>query len=92
MLIEAVDAVDAGPIFLQEWITLDGTELKPKWRLLQARATQHLCMEWLKAYSAIVDRARPQAEVGRNYHAVGLQTAGWTRPGRWQSSSIFSGL
>lgn len=66
-LIEAVDAVDAGPIYLQEWITLDGTELNPEWRLLQARATQHLCMEWLDAYPAIVDRARQQKGAGRIY-------------------------
>lgn len=66
-LIEAVDAVDAGPIYLQEWITLDGTELNPEWRLLQARATQDLCMEWLKAYPAIVLRARPQTGEGSYY-------------------------
>ena len=66
-LIEAVDAVDAGPIYLQEWITLDGTELNPEWRLLQAQATQDLCMQWVKAYPAIVDRARPQAGAGSIY-------------------------
>lgn len=66
-LIEAVDAVDAGPIYLQEWITLDGTELNPEWRLLQARATQDLCMQWLKAYPAIVDGARPQTGAGSIY-------------------------
>lgn len=66
-LIEAVDAVDAGPIYLQEWITLDGTELNPEWRLLQARATQDLCMQWVKAYPAIVDTARPQTGRGSTY-------------------------
>lgn len=66
-LIEAVDAVDAGPIYLQEWITLDGTELNPEWRLLQAQATQDLCMQWVKAYPAIVDRARPQTGAGSSY-------------------------
>lgn len=66
-LIEAVDAVDAGPIYLQEWIVLDGTELNPEWRSLQARATQDLCMQWVNAYPAIVDRARPQSGIGSIY-------------------------
>ncbi|MDT8993101.1 formyltransferase family protein [Curvibacter sp. APW13] len=66
-LIEAVDAVDAGPIYLQEWITLNGTELNPEWRLLQAQATLDLCMQWVKAYPAIVDRARPQTGAGSVY-------------------------
>ncbi len=66
-LIEAVDAVDAGPIYLQEWITLDGTELNPEWRLLQARATQNLCLQWLKDYPAILDKARPQRGTGSIY-------------------------
>lgn len=66
-LIEAVDAVDAGHIYLQEWITLDGTELNPEWRALQARATQDLCVQWLQAYPAIVDRARPQMGAGSIY-------------------------
>ena len=66
-LIEAVDAVDAGPIYLQEWISLEGTELNPEWRLLQARATQNLCTQWLRAYPAIVEKARPQTDGGSIY-------------------------
>ncbi|MBB5392531.1 MULTISPECIES: formyltransferase family protein [unclassified Herbaspirillum] len=66
-LIEAVDAVDAGQIYLQEWIELDGTELNPEWRLLQARATQKLCMQWLQAYPSIVKKARQQTGPGSSY-------------------------
>lgn len=66
-LLEAVDAVDAGPIYLQEWIDLDGTELNPEWRLLQARATQNLCLQWLQAYPAILNDARQQTGAGSVY-------------------------
>jgi methionyl-tRNA formyltransferase len=66
-LIEAVDAVDAGPIYLQEQIELTGTELNPEWRALQARATLKLCREWVQAYPSIRERARPQEGAGSVY-------------------------
>ncbi|OWY27429.1 methionyl-tRNA formyltransferase [Herbaspirillum robiniae] len=66
-LIEAVDNVDAGPIYLQEWIDLDGTELNPEWRMLQAHATQRLCLQWLKAYPSIINEARQQTGEGSLY-------------------------
>jgi methionyl-tRNA formyltransferase len=59
-LIEAVDAVDAGPIYLQEQIELAGTELNPEWRALQARATLKLCRQWVRGYPAILQAARSQ--------------------------------
>ena len=59
-LLEAVDAVDAGPIYLQEWIELDGTELNHEWRKLQAEATHRLCAEWVQDYPAVLVRAREQ--------------------------------
>lgn len=66
-LIEAVDAVDAGPIYLQEWITLAGTELHPEWRALQAQATQSLCRQWVQAYPGILGKARQQEGEGSVY-------------------------
>ena len=66
-LIEAVDAVDAGPIYLQEWITLNGTELSPEWRILQAQATQSLCREWVRSYPGILKKARQQQGAGSVY-------------------------
>ncbi len=66
-LIEAVDAVDAGPIYLQEWVELNGTELNPEWRALQAQTTQHLCRQWVQAYPAIVESARHQEGGGSTY-------------------------
>lgn len=59
-LIEAVDTVDAGPIYLQEWINLAGTELHPEWRALQAQATQNLCRQWVRVYPGILEKARQQ--------------------------------
>lgn len=59
-LIEAVDAVDSGPIYLQEWITLTGTELHPEWRALQAQVTQNLCRQWVQAYPSILQKVRQQ--------------------------------
>tara|TARA_E500000318_G_scaffold111120_1_gene128577 strand:+ start:11908 stop:13125 length:1218 start_codon:yes stop_codon:yes gene_type:complete len=66
-LIEAVDAVDAGPIYLQEWIELNGTELNSEWRALQAQTTQHMCRQWVQAYPAIAESARHQEAGGSIY-------------------------
>lgn len=66
-LIEAVDAVDAGPIYLQDWVELNGTELNPQWRALQAQATQSLCRQWVQAYPVIAESARDQEGVGSTY-------------------------
>lgn len=66
-LIEAVDAVDAGPIYLQEWVELSGTELNPEWRALQAKTTQNLCRKWVQAYPAVVESARHQEVGGSTY-------------------------
>ncbi len=66
-LIEAVDAVDAGPIYLQEQIELAGTELNPEWRALQARATMKLCRQWVCDYPAVLQTARSQEGPGSTY-------------------------
>jgi UDP-4-amino-4,6-dideoxy-N-acetyl-beta-L-altrosamine N-acetyltransferase len=66
-LLEAVDAVDAGPIYLQEWIELEGTELNHEWRKLQAETTLRLCAEWVRNYPAVLDGARDQVGVSSFY-------------------------
>ena len=48
-LFEAVADLDAGPIHLQQEITLHGHELVDEWRALQARAPFDLCFTWLIA-------------------------------------------
>jgi RimJ/RimL family protein N-acetyltransferase/folate-dependent phosphoribosylglycinamide formyltransferase PurN len=59
-LLEAVDNVDSGSIYLQEQIELEGTELCQEWRVLQAEATQRLCFEFLTNYPSILKSAREQ--------------------------------
>jgi methionyl-tRNA formyltransferase len=66
-LLEAVDAVDAGPIYLQEWIDLEGTELNQEWRKLQAETTLRLCAEWVRNYPAVLGGARDQVGVPSFY-------------------------
>ncbi|MBT4944960.1 MAG: UDP-4-amino-4,6-dideoxy-N-acetyl-beta-L-altrosamine N-acetyltransferase [Candidatus Marinimicrobia bacterium] len=59
-LLEAEDKVDAGSTYLQECIELDGTELSPKWRKLQAEATMRLCYAFISDYPSILDKAEAQ--------------------------------
>lgn len=66
-LLEAVEAVDAGPIYLQEKIELTGAELNPEWRSLQGEATLRLCLKWVEAYPEILAGARVQVGTGSTY-------------------------
>jgi UDP-2,4-diacetamido-2,4,6-trideoxy-beta-L-altropyranose hydrolase len=59
-LFEAVADLDAGPIHLQQQITLQGHELVDEWRSLQARATIDLCLTWFDHYKDIVSAVQPQ--------------------------------
>lgn len=59
-LFEAQDDVDAGPVYSQQWIELNGTELQDDWRRLQAAATSALCRDFVATFPASLDRARPQ--------------------------------
>lgn len=59
-LLEAVDEVDAGPIYLQEWIQLAGTEINKEWRCMQAELTVRLCARWVNEFPNIIDKARSQ--------------------------------
>ena len=58
-LIEAVDKVDAGPIFAETQVKLEGTELVDELRTLQAAATVRLCRSFVSGYPAT---ARDPAE------------------------------
>jgi len=59
-LFEAVADLDAGPIHLQQQITLQGNELVDEWRNLQARATMDLCLKWFDCHKEIVSSVQPQ--------------------------------
>ncbi|MDD2541973.1 MAG: formyltransferase family protein [Desulfuromonadaceae bacterium] len=66
-LLEATAKIDAGPIYLQEWIELNGTELNSEWRKLQAQATQRLCKTWAESYPSIARCGREQIGEGTIY-------------------------
>jgi methionyl-tRNA formyltransferase len=59
-LFEATATLDAGPIYLQDIIELQGIELVEEWRSLQARATIRLCLEWLDRHTEVIGQARLQ--------------------------------
>ena len=66
-LFEAVAELDAGPIYLQQQIDLQGHELVEEWRALQAQATLELCLAWFDRYHEVVAAARPQQGEASHY-------------------------
>lgn len=59
-LFEATEELDAGVIYLQQMVTLQGRELVDEWRELQAQATISLCLDWIDRYGEVVAQAWPQ--------------------------------
>jgi methionyl-tRNA formyltransferase len=66
-LFEATATLDAGPIYVQRTIDLQGSELVEEWRALQAEATMSLCLEWFDRYSDVIAHARPQQGEASHY-------------------------
>ena len=66
-LFEATAALDAGPIYLQQQIALQGFELVEEWRALQAQATLELSLSWFDRYQEVVAAAQPQYGEASNY-------------------------
>lgn len=66
-LLEAVDAVDAGPIYLQEWFDLDGTELIDDWRGMLAAATVSVARLFVAQYPDVLESAREQSGESTTY-------------------------
>ena len=66
-LLEAVDEVDAGPIYLQEWIELEGHELVSDWQRLLTDSTRWLCQKLIANYPAILEQAHLQSGVPTYY-------------------------
>jgi methionyl-tRNA formyltransferase len=60
-LFEAVDQVDAGQIYLQEWIDLDGTELIDKWRGMLTTVMVNLAQSFVAKYPGVLETSREQA-------------------------------
>ena len=67
-LFEAVAELDAGPIYLQKQIDLQGHELVEEWRALQAQATLELCLVWLDRFHQVVAQAQPQQQQAETSH------------------------
>ena len=59
-LFEAVVDLDAGSIYRQLQIELEGHELAVDWRSLLAQATSELCLSWFDRYQEVVNAAQPQ--------------------------------
>lgn len=66
-LFEATAALDAGPIYLQQQIALQGYELVEEWRALQAQATLELSLSWFDRYQQVVAAAQPQYGEASHY-------------------------
>lgn len=66
-LLEAVDQVDAGPIYSQEWLELDGTELIDDWHALLADATMRLAGNFVARYPEALQDARSQSGEPSSY-------------------------
>lgn len=66
-LFEAVAAIDPGPIYSQQLITLQGHELVEEWRTLQARATFELCLGWFDSHQEVLNAAQPQNGSASHY-------------------------
>ncbi len=59
-LLEAVDSVDAGSVYDQRWIQLDGTELVDQWRSSLAEASVALCEDFVSSYPNSLSLGRAQ--------------------------------
>ena len=59
-LFEAVERVDAGPIYLRGKVRLKGDELLPEIQKNVAGAMMWLCEQFIARYPAILKRASPQ--------------------------------
>ena len=59
-LFEALNDVDAGPIYAQKNFELCNTELIDEWRNQLAEATMELALEFVKNYPDSVGASRPQ--------------------------------
>jgi len=66
-LFEAMPELDSGPIYAQDWVTLDGSELVDEWRQKLAEVIQRLCLDWLSGYPASTTDAIPQCGEGSYY-------------------------
>lgn len=61
-LIEASEKVDEGDIWIQDSISLNGSELCEQWRAMQGEKTIELCLRFVKEHNEMV----PKKQVGES--------------------------
>ena len=66
-LFEAVADLDAGSIYLQHKIALQGQELAEEWRVLLAQATSDLCLAWFDRYQEVLSTVQSQHGEASHY-------------------------
>ena len=88
-LFEACTKLDAGLIYLQQQIKLNGQELVEDWRFLQAQATLELCLAWLDAYSKVVAGARHQHGETTRYVRRNAADSQMNPENSWLNSSTY---
>ncbi|MDF1827355.1 MAG: UDP-2,4-diacetamido-2,4,6-trideoxy-beta-L-altropyranose hydrolase [Legionellaceae bacterium] len=66
-LFEAMSELDAGPIYAQNWLILDGLELVDEWRKKLEAVIQRLCIDWVSGYPESTINAVPQCGEGSYY-------------------------
>ena len=66
-LFEASKNIDEGPIYIQDYIYLNGSELIDELRLKQANVTYKLCCSFLNTYPGIVNQKKIQKNTPTYY-------------------------
>lgn len=66
-LFEAAAELDAGPIYLQRRIALQGHELVDEWRALQAQASLEVCLASFDRYRQVAAGSQPQQGEASHY-------------------------
>lgn len=59
-LFEAVEAIDAGPVYLQDSIRFSGSELLPEMQAQLGNRVVDMCSRFAREYPAILQRGQPQ--------------------------------
>ena len=65
--VQTVADLDAGSIYLQKQLSLQGHELAEEWRVLLAKATLDLCLAWFDRYQEVVSAVQPQSGEASHY-------------------------
>jgi methionyl-tRNA formyltransferase len=59
-LFEAVEALDAGPVYLRDTVNFEGNELLPEMQELMGRKIVEMCSAFVEQWPAILDLGVPQ--------------------------------